>query len=381
MSATILLVGTNPRIARAVARAEALGIYPVAVGELASSAVVERVRTNRADGVLSVSEDAAFGCAIACRGCGLPGPDPDAVRRMRDKGQMREALAGSQAEPCGFAVVASAVEAVAEAKRLRAPWVVKPAMGDRCRGISYIAYAEDMTLGFKRAFAHAVNERVLIEEYVEGDEYVLDGTVAAGELHARSVAIRLRPQPPLLHELGLVAPAGEAVAEALVQAGQHAVDALGYERGPIRIEIIVNARGAHVVEASPCVCGGRFETDLARVAKGVELLDDALLACIGDDTPKPAAHERGAALLWIPARSGVIEEMRGFDEARAVAGVVNVEASARVGDWIGHVLVRQTHERIGHVIAGGVTSEEALAAARDALARCEVVTRQTISAG
>ncbi|MBX7256958.1 MAG: ATP-grasp domain-containing protein, partial [Candidatus Hydrogenedentes bacterium] len=323
----------------------------------------------------------AYATASASRELGLRGPAPDVVALMLDKGRLRQALSETLGGAHDFAVAASAEATMAAAKRLRSPWVVKPLVGDKCRGVSFIAHAEDMPLGYKRASAQSAGPGVLVEEYVQGDEFVLDGVVCGGALHALCVSMRMRPAPPMLHDLGMLAPVVQSVAEPVNEYAQCVVRALGYDDGPVRLELVHSGEGFHVIEASPCVCGGRLETDLARVTSGMGAIEATLSMGAGADWSLPASRKQAAALLWMPARSGVVEEIRGLDEARAIEGIADVEVNAAPGDWIGHLAIRHSHERIGYVLAAGTTSEEALAAAREALKRCEAVTRATISAG
>lgn len=381
MSATIILAGENARARRVRARCEALGIEAAGASGSGVIDLVRQARERGAQGMLALSEPAALACAQACRELGLPGPLPEAVRRMLDKGLMREALRETNTDVQRFAVVDNPDAARTEAKRLRPPWVIKPATGDRQCGVSFIAYADDLPIGYMRARAQSRDGRVLIDEYVQGEEFVVDGIVRGGVLDPLCVSSRLRPAPPMLHDLGMEAPVAANAASPLIAFGERVVAALGYDDGPVRIEVVGSGGAMHTIEVSPVLCGGRLETDLGRVAHGADAIDAALLACTGADAPRPEVRERGAALLWIPARSGVVEAVRGVDAARAAPGVVEVEVNARAGDWIGHALIRQTNERIGHVVAEGIAAEEAMAAARLALERCTVETRPTLAVG
>ena len=173
-------------------------------------------------GIVTSSEYFVAVTARAAIRLGLPGADPGAVERCRDKRRQRAALAG-----CGVAVpahfsAASPEEAAAAASAIGFPVVVKPADGTGSRGVRLCrdgAEVHDHTAGL---LVRRHDERgrptipaVLVEEYVPGAEFSVEtfGTDIVG-----ITAKHLGPQPWFV-EFGHDFPADAA---------------LGQERGPAR---------------------------------------------------------------------------------------------------------------------------------------------------
>ena len=174
------------------------------------------------------------------------------------------------------------------------------------------------------------------------------------------------------------APVESDVEQTLVATASAALAALGFDSGAAHVEVILTEAGPRVVEVAACPGGGHLPEDLIRLAYGVDTLADALRMAVGDAPRERRTHRRGAALFWIPTHSGVVTEIRGAEEARAVPGVEKVVMVARPGDVMGHVVDCPTRDRVGYVLASGEEVGSAVDAAKRARDLCQVVTRSGI---
>src|SRR5207237_1315667 len=136
---------------------------------------------SRLAGVVTSSEYFVAVTARAATRLGLPGADPGAVERCRDKRCQRAALAGSGVAVPAHFPAATPEEAVTAALSIGFPVVVKPADGTGSRGVRLCcdpAEVRDHTAGL---LTRRRNERgqptipaVLVEEYVEGPEFSVE---------------------------------------------------------------------------------------------------------------------------------------------------------------------------------------------------------------
>ncbi|MGH9011754.1 MAG: ATP-grasp domain-containing protein, partial [Acidimicrobiia bacterium] len=108
---------------------------------------------------------------------GLPGADPGAVERCRDKRRQRAALAGSGVAVPAHSPAATPEEAAAAASAIGFPVVVKPADGTGSRGVRLCCDAAEVSDHAAWLLAIRRDERgqptipaVLVEEYVAGPE-------------------------------------------------------------------------------------------------------------------------------------------------------------------------------------------------------------------
>jgi S-sulfo-L-cysteine synthase (3-phospho-L-serine-dependent) len=411
MSAWFALVesntsGTGRLLARAVRTA---GYRPVLLAAdpgrypYAAADGIHRIRVDTADGatvlatckeladdrglagVLSSSEYFIETAALIAMELGRPGPAPEAVRRCRDKGLQRRALAAAGVRIPRFREVTSAAAASAAADELRFPVVVKPVSGSGNVGVRVCATHGEVTAQAEFLLAQTHNERgiplpgrVLVEEYVPGPEFSCE--VMSGE-YVGLTSKHLGPPPfpvEIGHDYPAALPHGER--DALRSAALAAVHALDLTWGATHVEVRLGPRGPSIIEVNPRLAGG-FIPELVRLADGVDLITELVAAAVGAPrTAPPRQHtqpardtqpRRSASIRFLLASSeGRLIETGGVHRARDLPGVV--EAAFYVEPGV--VLTRHGdfRDRIGHVIACAADPPGAAAAAETGLAQLTV---------
>ena len=120
---------------------------------------------------------------------------------------------------------------------------------------------------------------------------------------------------------------------------ERAVRAIGLRHGPIHAECRVNGRGTYVLEVAARPIGGlcaraltferpdvRLETGQARASLEELLLRHAVGETLDRWRPVPGAS--GVMMIPIP-RGGVYRGVEGLDDASAVAGVDDIQITAK----------------------------------------------------
>ncbi|HZQ78326.1 MAG TPA: ATP-grasp domain-containing protein [Acidimicrobiia bacterium] len=337
----------------------------------AAVAAAARAAAGRAPlaGLVTSSEYFVAVTARAAAGFGLPGPDPAAVERCRDKHRQRAALAAAGVPVPAFVAARSAGEAVAAAEEIGYPVVVKPADGTGSRGVRLCPGPATVRAQATWLLARRRDERgrpalplILVEEYVAGPECSVE-TFGAGVVGV--TAKHLGPDPFFV-ETGHDHPAepGRA-ADAAATAARAAVGALGLGFGAAHTEVRAGRRGPVVIEVNPRLAGGRIPV-LVRLATGLDLVGAAVDAAIGDDRPLPHPGPGHASIRFVVApRRGTVRRVAGRAAAAAVPGIVEVALDVRPGQRVGGT--GSFLDRVGHVISAGPTGAGARAAVEEAL--------------
>ena len=342
------------------------------------------------DGLAGLVTSSEYFVAVTARAAtrlGLPGADPGAVERCRDKRRQRAALAGSGVPVPAFAAAATPEEAVGAATAIGLPVVVKPADGTGSRGVRLCDTGDEVRRHTAALLAEDHDERgrptlpaVLVEEYVEGPELSVEtfGAEVVG------ITAKYLGPPPWFVEIGhdfpwpLTRPLsgghpptpGPAAAEDVGAVALAALDALGLGFGPAHTEIRLGARGPVVIEVNPRLAGGRIPT-LIRLASGLDLVGATVDAVIGRGGPLATPGPGHASIRFlVPSRAGRVRRTGGVAAAAAVPGVVDVGIAARPGQRVGGT--GSFLDRVGHVIAAGPTATAAQTAAETALALLEL---------
>jgi biotin carboxylase len=295
--------------------------------------------------VTGVDDDTAILAATIARALGLRGNTVEAMVAARDKHRQRELLAAAGVPVPRFALHDIAADPAIAAAAAPYPCVLKPLRLSASRGVIRADdRAEFLTAHARIARILATPEaaacgeparQYLVEEFIPGDEVAVEGLVTAGALTV--LAIFDKPDPldgPYFEETIYVTPSRlSADAQGgIADCAARAVRALGIADGPVHAELRWNARGAWLIELAARPIGGRCSAVLRFGSEHATLeeiiLRHALELPIASFDREPEAS--GVMMIPVPG-PGVLREVRGQAEARAVPDVTDVMIAAHPG--------------------------------------------------
>jgi biotin carboxylase len=379
----ILIVGAGANQIGLITKAEAMGLFaiaadgdPAAAGlALAGAQAVVNItdadaltavaREHQADAIYPAAEAGVLASAIAAGRLGLPGVSPETARYMRDKLAMRQALEAAGVANVPYRAVKSVSEAEAAAAELGLPVIVKPADGNASKGVRQVDYIEDMVLAFNTAFPRSASGTVMVEDYVEGAEYNVDGLVYEGKYRLGGITGKDVSPLPFRFDMGIyMPPMLDAATENLIEATvAEALRAVGFHTGTSHVEVILSPDGPRIVEMAGRPGGGRIPTDLIPLTYGLDYVADAFRIVLGEAPREQRRFERGTAVYWLETRSGVVTQVTGIEDAKALPGVRDVVVPAKPGDIMQHIVDCATRDRVGYVLVEADSAEEAQARA------------------
>jgi biotin carboxylase len=222
--------------------------------------------------------------------------------------------------------------------------------------------------------------RMLVEEFVEGDEFSVELIVSDGRAVFANVTGKLLfpGSRPVEQAHTVPAAISPALTELLRGETLRVLEAVGFASGFVHCEWIVSAGVPHLVE-----CAGRMPGDsivpLIMRAWESDIVDWFLAVLRGDTlsaTP-PARAPGGAAAWFLHAPPGEVLAVRGLERARKMDGVTGAEVSVAPGERTAEL--RSSWDRVGYVLAGAADADAALELARRAAAAItiEVATQAT----
>ncbi len=335
------------------------------------------------DAVIAVDDAGVDIAARAAAALGLRHNPVAAVAATRDKALLRTALTDAGLRQPRFRIVAPDGDVATAAAAVGFPCVVKPVGLSASRGVIRVDDPHDAIAAGARVRAIVAlagpecDPRLVVEEYLPGDEYALEGLLSGGDLDV--LAIFDKPDPltgPYFEETMLVAPARTSPEgrERIVTAASEALKALGLREGPVHVELRVDGDAVTVLEAAARSVGGLCGRALRFGALGATLETVLLRHALGFPTAAtdPQAPATGVMMLPIPRR-GVLEEVRGKDEALAVPGIRGLEITIALGEEL--VPLPEGDRYLGFLFARAGTPDGVEAALRTAHARLDVVIR------
>jgi hypothetical protein len=365
------------------------------------AAILESARLRPIDGVLALGDRPTVIAAGVMAALGLPGHPPEAAQVSRNKKLTRERLRDDGLPVPWFVATPVDADVSVLLPSLSFPCIVKPLALSGSRGVIRADDAASFAAAFDRLRAllrspdiraerSDAHGQALIEGFIPGREYALEGLLHHGEL--RVLALFDKPDPldgPFFEESVYVTPsiAPEAEQAAIVDGIRRAAAAIGLRHGPVHAECRVNGAGVFVLEVAARPIGGLCARALRFVdwrkgavplfqerpdEKGVRplfaleelLLRHALGEAPDDWRREPAAS--GVMMIPIPQR-GIFRRVSGIDEARALAGVDDIRITAKPDQRL--IPLPEGASYLGFIFARGDAPADVIRALRTAHAR------------
>jgi formate-dependent phosphoribosylglycinamide formyltransferase (GAR transformylase) len=372
--------------------------------ERSVQAIVDAVNGNAPAGILTVGDRPTLVAARAAQALGLPGNPPDAACASRNKLASRRALAAAGLPTPWFRPVLSDLDPRQMAADISYPCVVKPLALSGSRGVIRANDAEEFVAAFNRLRTllqatdvrverDAAHDAIMIESFVPGREFALEGLLTGGSL--RTLALFDKPDPldgPFFEETIYVTPSTAPLAQQqrIEEAIAAAARALGLRHGPVHAECRVNDEGVFVLEVAARPIGGLCSRALRFILAGrkdppyrdgqgppygddgeagVIALEELLLRhAIGEDVSSYGREPRASGVMMIPIpRRGIYRGVDALDEARAVEGIDDVQITAKADQLL--VPLPEGKSYLGFIFARADRPREVEAALREAHAR------------
>jgi biotin carboxylase len=259
------IVRSFTEVDRVLADLEAQGIEPVAVATMGS-------------------DQAVLPTAKLAERLGLPGLPLETAKTVADKRRMRKAFEKANVR-CPRGREANTFEEAEQAfHELGGPVVVKPVDGSAQRGVTEVRGEGELAPAFDRALAASRTGAVVLEQYLEGEEYTVNGFLLDREYFPMSVTRRLLyPPPPLGVCMSHRYPSLLPNEDALFEQARAASLAVGLETGPSYVQVRVDDGVPWAIEVGARLGGGK-DAELAKLVTGFDAVRANVLWVLGELT-------------------------------------------------------------------------------------------------
>jgi biotin carboxylase len=333
-------VASERRAAMSATMGSAALTLPLADPDRAAAAIAAAAAETPFAAIVGVDDQGVMAAALASQSLGLRHNPPLAVARTRDKWAMRRALAEHAVAQPAFAAVEADEDGTTAADSVGLPCVVKPLSLSGSRGVIRANDLLEVRAAVARvrailtAAGRPAGEPLLLEAYVPGVEVAVEALMLDGALEV--LAIFDKPDPlegPYFEETLYVTPSRlpEAVLGEVERRSAGAAEALGLCDGPVHAELRVDGGRVSVLEVAARSIGGLCSRAL-RFGAGVSLEAVILRHALGLPVADPERERAASGVMMLPIEhAGVLVEVDGQAQARAVAGIVGLEITIARG--------------------------------------------------
>jgi carbamoyl-phosphate synthase large subunit len=297
-------------------------------------------RTRRVQGVLTDQTDSGVATAAwLSTQLGLRGIGSESAALYTRKPLMRSfsRQAGFPAPTCH--VCRDVAEATRAATELGYPVVVKPPAAQASKGVSRVAGPDALAVAVASAAAFSDDGTVLVETFVAGPEYTVEGFRTTDGHRTLAISSKLHyPHCPTVACALRYAP--WSWSEPLTQLErQHDrwVDASGLPLGMTHAEYRWSQGRFYQIEVAARGGGSGIASSIVPWVSGIDY-QEWLLDALVEQAPvprDPRRVERCALLEFLALPDGVVRAIEGVDAARGLPGVhelvINCQAGTRIG--------------------------------------------------
>ena len=338
------------------------------------------------DAVFTAATDFSAAVAAIAAACGLRGHTLEAALNATDKVRMRECFRKADVPSPAF-IELTAADLAAPANTLeqrigelagRFPLVVKPVDNMGARGCSLVKNISELRKAAATALQYSRSGRVIVEEYIEGSEFSIEGLVFGGRLYITALADRHIFFPPYFIEMGHTIPSDctQDIADEVMSVFERGVHALGLTDGAVKGDILVRNGKAFVGEIAARLSGGYMSGWTVPYSSCLDITAAALTLALGGS---PRLHTCGKDSFVIPLKQncpfvsaerawisipGQVASVSGLEAARAAPFVKEVFPRAGAGDTV--VFPQNNVEKCGNVLSAAPSRREAVEASEAA---------------
>ena len=311
--------------------------------EQAADTVLREI-DGKLDAVLAVDDSGVELAALLSERLGLPGNPTRAVRRVRDKLAFRRLLREREFLCPEFHHLPTGKDPRELFPELKFPAVVKARRLSASRGVIRADDSEELMRAVNwvraiqsRADRDAQELGLIIEDFIPGREYALEGSLQRGEL--TTLALFDKPDPldgPYFEETLYITPSRlpGALQDCIHEDVARACRLAGLAAGPVHAEVRVNDQGIWILEVAARSIGGLCGRVLIHFL-GMSL-EELILRQVVAEEPLAIAGDGGAAgVMMIPIpRRGIYRGLEGLAAAQSVRGVTGVAITVKPGEII-----------------------------------------------
>ena len=265
---------------------------------------------------------------------GFPFYSVETAQWSTDKFQMKQRFLEGDV-PCAKGRLVKRVDETAD---MMFPVIVKPRDNSGSRGVKLCRTMEELEKSMAEALEYSKMDSVLVEEFIEGPEYSIEGLHYDGKSEVIQFTEKKTTEFPYNVELGHIQPANiseenkQKIREIVAKIGK----ALKFENCPSHTELKINERGIFVIETSPRLGGDYITSTLTPLSTGINMEDQLLHIALGENVDTQTGRiEKASGVCFLNLPCGKVTAIDpAINEVSSWPNVYSFATSLKVGDEI-----------------------------------------------
>ena len=349
----VLIFGVGPLQESIIGRAKKMGLFTIGIDPMADAtcrnvvdafevvggqdfegtcAVVEKYGI---DAIVTAATDKPLVMmARVAKKYGFPFYSVETAQWSTDKFQMKQRFMEGNV-PCAKGRLVMRVEETAD---MIYPLIVKPRDNSGSRGVKLCRNAEELQEAIDEALPYSHLDTVLVEEYIEGQEYSIEGLHYEGKSEVLQFTEKTTTEFPYNVELAHKQPANltevqkETIREVIAKIGE----CMHFENCPSHTELKINERGVFVIETSPRLGGGNITSHLVPLSTGINIEDQLIKLALAERVDTLTGRtEKASGVKFLNFGEGMIESISPkVDEVKNWNHMIDFQSDIKEGSYV-----------------------------------------------
>ena len=320
------------------------------------------------NGIITLATDMPMrGVSKVSEKLGLHSISYETAIKATDKFEMMRAFKEYDVPSPWYFVVDSIDELEAHKKGVSFPGIIKPTDNAGSHGVAKVNTFQELLDNYEYARSNSRKGKVIVEEYLDGPEVSVEVMVVNGMVNILQITDKITTGAPYFVEMGHTQPSQlpEATKEAITKVTVAACNAIGIDKGPAHVEMKVTPRGPVMIELGARMGGDNITTHLVPLSIGIDMVEATIKVALGEVPDIAPTLDFGSAIRYFDVPFGTIKAIDNVEEAWQIPGVKQITFTKGVGDE--SEPIQCSNDRIGFVIAQGITADKAVEACEKAI--------------
>ncbi len=287
---------------------------------------------------------------------GFPFYSVETAQWSTDKYQMKQRFLEGGV-PCARGRLIAMVE---EAYDLYYPLIIKPRDNSGSRGVKLCRNKEELQEAMQEALQYSHLDNVLVEEYIEGQEYSIEGLHYEGKSEVIQFTEKTTTEFPYNVELAHKQPANltEEQKNDIRELVSKIAKCMHFENCPSHTELKINERGIFIIETSPRLGGDYITSTLVPLSTGINMEDQLLNIALGGKVDTQTGRvEKASGVCFFCLPEGVVKRIDPqINEVASWPGVYSFELKLKESDEVHQIT--SSLNRYGEFILVGKSFDE-----------------------
>lgn len=320
------------------------------------------------DGIMTLATDMPMrGVAKTSDKLHLHSINYETAVKATDKYDMIKAFKEHNVPSPWFFAVDTLEELKAHEADVTFPCIIKPTDNAGSHGVAKVHNLQELLDNYEYAHQSSRHGKVIVEEYLDGPEVSVEVMVVNGKVNILQITDKITTEAPHFVELGHTQPSRlpDETQRQIREVADMACKSIGIDKGPAHVEMKVTKRGPVMIELGARMGGDNITTHLVPLSTGIDMVGSTIKVAMGEQPDIEPTLHCGSAIRYFEVPFGTIKAIEGVEEARKIPGVKQITFTKEVGEE--STPIHCSNDRIGFVIAQGLTAEDAVKVCEEAM--------------